>query len=335
MPDQSRAVDTGAGVGATPDPPGTYRVDIRDLHAGDTPRLDGEDPRHTHLLANTDGALPPILVHRSTMRVIDGMHRLRAARLRGDATIRVRFYEGPDADVFLAAVRANVTHGLPLTQADRQAAASRLLTTHPHFSDRALAAITGLAARTIAQLRRLQPDHQSRTRIGLDGRAYPVDTAQARRRAVVDLIQRPHASLREVARTSGLSPTTVRDVRERLRRGDDPVPETQPRAATSRRPVPRQATVAELPSSGELLGRLSRDPSLRFTEHGRALLKTLYARCAGPPDVRLLQHHPPHCAYTLATLARVCAQQWLRFAEELQEHIENGGTGEFMGGAAS
>jgi hypothetical protein len=35
--------------------------------------------------------LPPILVHRATNRIIDGMHRLEAAKLRGDETISVRF----------------------------------------------------------------------------------------------------------------------------------------------------------------------------------------------------------------------------------------------------
>ncbi|MFC7729983.1 hypothetical protein [Actinomadura keratinilytica] len=69
--------------------------------------------------------LPPILVHRRTMRVVDGMHRLRAARLQGRCEIGVRFVDGPDADVFVAAVRANIGHGLPLSLADREAAAAR------------------------------------------------------------------------------------------------------------------------------------------------------------------------------------------------------------------
>lgn len=31
--------------------------------------------------------MPPIVVHRATMRVIDGMHRVRAAKLRGAAHV--------------------------------------------------------------------------------------------------------------------------------------------------------------------------------------------------------------------------------------------------------
>jgi hypothetical protein len=59
------------------------------------------------------------------MRVLDGMHRVRAAILRGDAVIAAVFFDG-DADAgFVEAVRANISHGLPLTVADRKAAVAR------------------------------------------------------------------------------------------------------------------------------------------------------------------------------------------------------------------
>ena len=67
-------------------------VPVSSLLSGDSPRLAGENLEHVQLLAVVQG-LPPILVHRSTMRVIDGMHRLRAAKLRGDETIAVRSEE--------------------------------------------------------------------------------------------------------------------------------------------------------------------------------------------------------------------------------------------------
>src|SRR5215475_12583633 len=101
-------------------------VPISSLLPGDSPRLTGENPEHVQLLAAAQG-LPPILVHRSTMRVIDGMHRLRAAKLRGDRTIFVKFFEGDDGEAFLLSVDANIKHGLPLSLADREAAASRIL----------------------------------------------------------------------------------------------------------------------------------------------------------------------------------------------------------------
>jgi ParB-like chromosome segregation protein Spo0J len=57
------------------------------------------------------------------MRVIDGMHRLMAASLQGRESIDVMFFHGSEIDVFLRAVQENITHGLPLSQADRRAAA--------------------------------------------------------------------------------------------------------------------------------------------------------------------------------------------------------------------
>ena len=62
------------------------------------------------------------LVDRRTMKVVDGMHRLMAAALRGLETIDVIF-DGNKADLFLRAVEENVMHGLPLSQTDRRSAA--------------------------------------------------------------------------------------------------------------------------------------------------------------------------------------------------------------------
>ncbi|BCL13438.1 hypothetical protein GCM10017556_11770 [Micromonospora sagamiensis] len=68
-------------------------VPISALLPGYSPRPAGENPEHVQLSAAARD-LPPILVHRSTTRVIDRMHRLRAAKLRGDETIPVSFFEG-------------------------------------------------------------------------------------------------------------------------------------------------------------------------------------------------------------------------------------------------
>ena len=46
-------------------------------------------PVHIARLAEAETRLPPILVDRRTMRVIDGMRRLIAASLKGQETIDV------------------------------------------------------------------------------------------------------------------------------------------------------------------------------------------------------------------------------------------------------
>jgi hypothetical protein len=217
-------------------------VSIMSLRAADSPRLNGEDKAHIMRLAETESELPPILVDRRTMRVIDGMHRLMAASLQGRETIEVRFFEGNEADVFLRAVEENIAHGLPLSQADRRAAAERIIATHPHMSDRAISHCTGLAAKTVAAIRKRSSEGlpQSNARVGRDGRVRPLDSGAARRRAAEMLTEQPSASLRDVARVAGISPATVLDVRKRLERGESPVPEkaaaNAARTAAGRRP---------------------------------------------------------------------------------------------------
>ena len=97
-----------------------HTVEIGSLAPADSPRLAGEDGEHAARLAETPDELPPILVHRPTMRVIDGMHRLQAARLRGRETIETEFFDGSAEDAFIQAVTVNTRHGLPLTLADRR-----------------------------------------------------------------------------------------------------------------------------------------------------------------------------------------------------------------------
>jgi ParB-like chromosome segregation protein Spo0J len=197
------------------------RVPIAALIAADSPRRSGESLEHIRRLAESEEGLPPILVHRSTMRIVDGMHRFRAAQLRGQQEIEVRFFDGDEASAFVLAVQANIMHGLPLSLADRKAAAARVMTLYPHWSDRMVALATGLAAKTVAALRK-RPDEDTQqldVRVGRDGRARPINGAQRRQIAASLMAQNPEASLREIARQAGISPETVRDVRARQSRG--------------------------------------------------------------------------------------------------------------------
>ncbi|MFD0884088.1 VWA domain-containing protein [Streptosporangium algeriense] len=147
-----RAFNDARGDGRLAVPPafeidadGPHLVPIADLADSDSPRLDGVNIEHAQGLADSTAELPPILVHRPTMRVIDGMHRLCAAILRGRRTIAVRFFSGSEKDAFVLAVHANVAHGLPLSLADRTASAERVMGSHPEWSDRATATVTGLS----------------------------------------------------------------------------------------------------------------------------------------------------------------------------------------------
>lgn len=126
-------------------PTNEVAVAISALSFGQSPRLVPEDLDHARTLAEVGQALPPILVHGDTKVVIDGRHRVLAARLRGETSIRAQLFHGSEDEAFLLGVRANTTHGKPLSLAERIWAASRILSTKPELSDRVIASICGLS----------------------------------------------------------------------------------------------------------------------------------------------------------------------------------------------
>jgi hypothetical protein len=56
-----------------------------------TPRDSLTNEHHVKVLAQSPLPLPPIVIHRASMEVIDGVHRLRATELRGGSSIPARF----------------------------------------------------------------------------------------------------------------------------------------------------------------------------------------------------------------------------------------------------
>jgi hypothetical protein len=301
------------------------RVRLDDLTVSFTPRTAGVDGGWALALAELETELPPILVHRPTMAVIDGLHRLQAARLMRRERITARFFDGSEDDAALLAVLMNVSQGRPLSAADRVAAAGRIVAAHPHWSDRAIAVVAGLSAKKVCEIR-LRADGLPRCerRIGLDGRARPLSAAQGREVAGRLLMADPTASLRTIGRQAGISPATVADVRDRLLRGDDPVPPRQRGAAPAER-GPRERdddAGAEPRSPGELVmifDALRRDPSLRLNEVGRTMLRMLDACALVTRDRRrIIANLPPHCTGQMAELMSGYSELWQLFADELR-----------------
>ena len=206
-------------------------VAISALSFGQSPRLMPTDVDHARMLAQTDQTLPPIVVHAETMTVIDGRHRVLAAQLRGETSIRACLFHGTEDEAFLLAVRANTTHGKPLTLAERLLAASRILATRPDISDRAIAGICGLSPHTVTDRCNADPTRDQTQRVGADGRTRPLSSQITRQQATALMLAFPHESNRKIARDVGLSEATVRDVRRQIKRaaevlskeGDNPV----------------------------------------------------------------------------------------------------------------
>jgi ParB-like chromosome segregation protein Spo0J len=311
------------------------RVPIASLTLTNWLRVKGEDSKHVRVLAELEDKLPPIVVHRATMRVIDGMHRVRAAMLRGAAHVAAILFEGTEDDAFLLAVQLNVAHGLPLSRADRAAAAVRIMRSSPRWSDRAIAGATGLSDKTVASIRRQTSSeipHLS-DRIGLDGRVRPVNAAAGRRLAGEVIAQDPDATITEIAMRAGISLGTARDVRRRLRNGLDPVPSRRraPAAAGSRPDgegdgVTGRSLSAQM--APMIMKSLSSDPSLRYNETGRALLRLLALHTMSSADWELLiSAVPMHRAQAVAQAARSCSEAWLQFAVRLEHVTQRPATG--------
>lgn len=308
------------------------RVAVESLRIAGSPRTSGEDPEHVRVLAETPERLPPIIVHRASMWVIDGRHRVRAAELRGQDEIEARFFDGDETHAFVVAVKANIAHGLPLSLADRKAAAIRIVASHPQWSDRMIASVAGLTAKTVAELRAFtDKDASTKFRIGRDGRARPINSAERREVARQLIIRDPSLSLRQVARATGISPETARSVRSRLDGSHVPALPRQnrlPRTADDPRPIGRQDQ--RRPAGGRaqsmrpglplLVRELKADPSLRFTETGRTLLRLLDAHAIIDEKwASLTENVPPHCKDTIANVALQCSEAWKMFAKRLTE----------------
>jgi hypothetical protein len=306
-------------------------VDVSALSAADSPRICGESAEHVETLAAAQTELPPIIVHRATMRVIDGVHRLKAAMLRGEAKIGVRFFDGNAAEAFVLAVKSNISHGLPLSLADRKRATERIIASHPQWSDRMVASVVGIAAGTVAEIRKRMPGTSAfaNSRIGQDGRLRPIDGTEGRKLAYELINENPSLSLRQIARAAGISPETARDVRNRLRRGEDPLPNQRNngrRLASQRNDPkcdsrPRRAPVQDRVAAVE---RLRADPALRFSATGRNLLMLLNIHTIRAEEWdEIIDNVPPHRFGIVAQLARECAELWAEFAARVERQVDN------------
>ena len=289
------------------------------------------------------------------MQVIDGMHRVRAAMLSGVAYLEARLFEGPEDEAFLLAVRLNAAHGLPLTRADRVAAAVRILSSSPHWSDRAIARAAGLSGKTVASIRRRTSEeipHLS-DRLGRDGRIRPVSPAAGRRVASELIAQNPDMAIREIATRARISAGTARDVRERVRNGLDPIPlrhrntsGSQPAETRAAGSAPLGIKAAESQPRGEddgarersvsarmapvILESLRNDPSLRYNETGRALLRLLALHTMSPAVwEQLISTVPLHRVQAVAQIARSSSEAWQEFAARLEYVAQHSNAGAF------
>jgi ParB-like nuclease domain len=310
-------------------------------------RQEGTDANHVRLLADAAGSvrLPSILVQKSGWRIIDGLHRLEVAKLRGEWNISARIVDCTDEEALVLAVRSNTLHGLPLTRADRISSAKRILAAHADWSDRSLAGITGLSAKAISSIRNSTTGSAlfNGKRLGRDGKRRPVVPGEGRKRAAEYIMAHPGASLREVARETDVSLGTVHDVRERIRYGTEHTAQTpeRPTAQAPERPTapcadrlsvvpapPRGPAEIIRPQPGSrtvsrlawpaISAKLAGDPTMRYTEGGRAFLRWMNGHSMQADEWReFIDAIPQHWREDVARVAASMSQEWRQFAEGL------------------
>lgn len=306
-------------------------------------RTRGIDSAHVKALAQCPDQLPPIVVHKESLRIIDGVHRLRVAELKGDHEIDAVLVAATEEEAFALSAVLNVSQGLPLSWDDRKSAAVRILLSNPEWSDRFVASLVGLSHKTIASLRRRSTGENSQLngRVGRDGKARPTNPAGGRLRAAELLAQRPDMSLRQLARAADISVSTARDVRLRVDNGEDPVPDRL-RAEVSSTASPETKSLSSRSGSQVLadqhhvagpqaealpvldvsadhqgsspsrqpavsfdlaLERLKRDPAVRFNDAGRNLVRQLLAGRIAVMSCQQVLSFAP--AHCLATVAEL------------------------------
>jgi len=320
-------------------------IPVNSLVPGFHLRSTGTDSAHVRLLADAAGSvqLPSILVQKRGARIIDGMHRVEVAKLRGEWTINARVVDCTDEEALVLAVKSNTLHGLPLSRADRISSAKRILTTNPDWSDRKVAVITGLSAKSIASLRNNSVvDAQfNGKRLGRDGKRRPVVATEGRRRAAEYIHDHPEASLREVARETDVSLGTVHDVRDKIRRGvyQDPKAPQRSEAQAVSGPVqeaaaslPRQATSihgrgrtehGQRPAWPAVAVKLMGDPALRYTDGGRAFLRWMAQHATQADEWReFADAVPQRWVKDVWQLAAAMSDEWHEFAEQLRYRQE-------------
>jgi hypothetical protein len=79
------------------------------------------------------------------------------------------------------------------------------------------------------------------------------------------------------------------------------------------------------PTRDEVVARLHADPSVRFSESGRQVLRWLYHHTVGLESATKIGHQvPDHWVETVAELARGCAAAWTELAEQLERRAPDG-----------
>jgi hypothetical protein len=289
-------------------------VELMRLRSGMSPRLGEQDLDHAHALAYQFDKCPPILVERTTMTVIDGVHRMLAARILGRRTIAVIFFDGTHEQALAEAVSSNIAHGKPLTLAEREHAAVAFLRLQIAWSDRRIASTCGLSDKTVGRLRKTTADvPQISERLGRDGRRRHIGPTRLRTDISVVTGVQPNANPDEVAEAPSMA-TTFRDLQEHITKG-----EHLPRPSDSEKTTDRFGGNARPDRRNNSLRPWGEDRALLAMPNGASFTAWMDQREISSEDWELcLEQIPLGRLAQLADDARARAAEWAKFSAALE-----------------
>lgn len=137
------------------------------------------DPETVERYTEVWDRLPPVAVFevKKKMLLVDGFHRHAAAVQQKRSKIPAIVTEGSFDEALDFAAGANLTHGLPLTRAERRRAIEIKLRLHPEWSDRQIAKELTVGRELISRVRTQLVDAGQipavEGRMGADGKVYP------------------------------------------------------------------------------------------------------------------------------------------------------------------
>lgn len=317
---------TGTVGAAAPAGSEAVSITLVDLAATPSFREGGINHEHVTRLVDLAGHWPPILVGCSDRRVIDGVHRVAAARQLGWSHIEASFFDGGPDEALIEFVQRNVYHGLPLTLRERKQAGRRILVAQPGWSDRRIAELCGISPKTVGRLRLIAgerpneelPQLDAGSRVGRDDRSRPVDGASLRSRIAEEIKAQPGASLRSIAATVGASPETVRSVRMtmgRLAGGQPDTGEALDPPVTASGPVPSVRAAPE---------PWKDDAALLSRDDGEDFVAWFDRTSVRESDCVRVETVPLSRVYEIADEARRRSEVWTEFARSLEARSGKG-----------
>lgn len=308
------------------------------------------DIDHARRLIPVLDACPPIKVREvgDGYQLVDGQHRLSAAKFDNRPTVRGVVLALTDAEAFVEAVKSNRDHGLPMSLAERTTAAASMAKLYPDWSDRVIAEACAVSDKTVADLRPTAENPQlDGKRTGADGKRRPASKAeqQAKRKIVADIITKnPDWSLHRVAEVADVSPMTVASVRTELEQkkspGEPGGPSVEPPVSVGDAPdddrsedgadpaprhlapVPDRGDEEPTPTVGDYLNwwpqRWSADAEFQQSNETREFARFMDRRMFRKEEPGDVDACPLSRRKHAITAARYMAEAWTAFADRLE-----------------